>query len=555
MRNIKLLIVEKDDASKKIISEALSTEYDLCFAESNEELSSLYKSNDDIFSAILVDISENGEESVKAFKAMKTLNLVKNVPIIVISDNLSETLAEELCEIGIISYINKPLRKFDIILTVRNYMNYFRFKRTSEVSANEFVLEYFCESNSFLLLNTRSGFGYGMNFYSPEVILSMVYPSDRKKFLKTLSRVQDSPVQEKLSARFRVGTAEEGYIWYETSFIAAINSVNSKKSIIISAYDVQELHDKEAEINDKTAMLNIVSSAISNYFRGTYIVNLALDSVNVIATSDLFPENFGETENFSNRIEEYCNNDITEDYKEVFRRCAQYDNIINHLDDGIIVDCLYRIEGGSWINLRIYKTEQYTHTNPVTLWIFEDANDRHTQYEIQRQLRTEIKKGYKENAKLKVLAHTDALTGMFNETAFTEEVTKKLQEKHSGLFMMIDGDSFKAVNDKYGHMIGDRVIITVADAIQRRIRNYDVASRLHGDEFAIWVEGTTDQIIAEKITDDINEIIKSISAQERLPVVTISSGFTPALPGDTYSALYERADSNLCKVKQMRHTM
>ena len=60
---------------------------------------------------------------------------------------------------------------------------------------------------------------------------------------------------------------------------------------------------------------------------------------------------------------------------------------------------------------------------------------------------------------------------------------------------MIDGDRFKYVNDTYGHMIGDEVIKLCAQMIIGRIRTIDLASRLHGDEFAIFIANIDDCLL------------------------------------------------------------
>lgn len=88
---------------------------------------------------------------------------------------------------------------------------------------------------------------------------------------------------------------------------------------------------------------------------------------------------------------------------------------------------------------------------------------------------------------LRRAALTDELTGLANRRAFNEALARELQRAlRSGpgpSVLHMDLKSFKAVNDAYGHEVGDQVLLGVADAIRANIRNIDVAARYGGDEF------------------------------------------------------------------------
>ena len=102
-------------------------------------------------------------------------------------------------------------------------------------------------------------------------------------------------------------------------------------------------------------------------------------------------------------------------------------------------------------------------------------------------------------------AAIDELTGMMNEKSFRKSVINQIHtmsDEDCGILIMIDGDRFKYVNDTYGHMIGDEVIKLCAQMIIGRIRTIDLASRLHGDEFAIFIANIDDYHVAKKIIQD-----------------------------------------------------
>lgn len=149
-------------------------------------------------------------------------------------------------------------------------------------------------------------------------------------------------------------------------------------------------------------------------------------------------------------------------------------------------------------------------------------------------------------------AAVDDLTGMMNFKSFRKEISMALEdmeEGESGILVMIDGDHFKSINDNYGHSVGDEVIKLTAQMIIGRIRTVDLASRLHGDEFAIFVANTSDHSVAKRIMEDINNTLGKEAKRRNMPSITLSAGAVIAKHGDTYISLAKAADEALYKAK------
>ncbi len=92
-------------------------------------------------------------------------------------------------------------------------------------------------------------------------------------------------------------------------------------------------------------------------------------------------------------------------------------------------------------------------------------------------------------AQLETLSMTDELTGLLNRRGFGDALQRALGNAHrhneQGLFVAIDLDGFKPVNDTYGHATGDALLRHVADFLSKRVRTTDYLARMGGDEFAI----------------------------------------------------------------------
>jgi len=155
---------------------------------------------------------------------------------------------------------------------------------------------------------------------------------------------------------------------------------------------------------------------------------------------------------------------------------------------------------------------------------------------------------------LKKAADFDAMTGLLNKSAVQRELTKVCGEGQ-GVLLMIDLDSFKLVNDIYGHGMGDRILIKFAELLKNALRATDIVGRMGGDEFIAFCEHTTQESVVEDKTKFLNEKILEAAKdfmgdKMNIPLgVSIGGVFVPD-EGRDFSELYKKADSALYKVKQ-----
>ena len=155
---------------------------------------------------------------------------------------------------------------------------------------------------------------------------------------------------------------------------------------------------------------------------------------------------------------------------------------------------------------------------------------------------------------LKIVAQTDPMTGLLNK-AHVQKVLGDVCARAVGTLMMIDLDSFKLVNDLYGHGMGDKILIRFADIIRSVIRSSDIAGRMGGDEFIVFCQDTRDEeMIAEKarvINEEIFASAKEYMGEEmNIPLgASIGAVMVPD-EGTRFAELYHMADKALYRVKQ-----
>ena len=158
----------------------------------------------------------------------------------------------------------------------------------------------------------------------------------------------------------------------------------------------------------------------------------------------------------------------------------------------------------------------------------------------------------KDEIKASVLKHKaehDPLTGLINREAFNQIKEVLCDTAEPIAYLIIDIDFFKAVNDKYGHPIGDAVLKKIAAILSEQFRNTDYVARIGGDEFAVIMTkfGDTPEMIIQRKIETINKMLQNVG--DGLPGVSLSVGV--AFSNIGYNQTLEtQADKALYHVKQ-----
>lgn len=167
------------------------------------------------------------------------------------------------------------------------------------------------------------------------------------------------------------------------------------------------------------------------------------------------------------------------------------------------------------------------------------------------------------NVYAEILKHAtlDALTSFYNrrqlEERIKQEVSSAKRQKRNLCAIMIDIDYFKNVNDTYGHATGDLVLKTVSAEIKRQLRDYDIAGRYGGEEFAIILPYTKideAKMVAQRLRKAVEKTQIDISkintdSDEKNINVTISLGVSEYKSGDDEKTFLQKADKALYNAK------
>ena len=153
-------------------------------------------------------------------------------------------------------------------------------------------------------------------------------------------------------------------------------------------------------------------------------------------------------------------------------------------------------------------------------------------------------------------AAVDPGSGLFNRRYFhiriEEELQRSQRHQRSVALLMLDLDDFKAVNDSYGHLIGDAIIKETAGILRQSVRVFDVCTRFGGEEFAIIMAGSGLQSAAT-VAERIRARVEAYRSPEHILAdlsLTVSIGVAVSIPGITAHELISRAGEQLHLAKR-----
>ncbi|MBV17164.1 MAG: GGDEF domain-containing protein [Thalassospira sp.] len=157
-------------------------------------------------------------------------------------------------------------------------------------------------------------------------------------------------------------------------------------------------------------------------------------------------------------------------------------------------------------------------------------------------------------------SYTDGLTRVSNRMHFEEQLSQLAKEYDSSedaepfCVMMVDLDQFKSINDRFGHRIGDEILVLIASMLKANIKGRDIVARYGGDEFAILLPQTSLDDAMEVAADMSKRIaareIKAKNSGTSYGHMTVSVGAAEYVAHEGGAKLIDRADSALYRAKK-----
>ncbi len=219
----------------------------------------------------------------------------------------------------------------------------------------------------------------------------------------------------------------------------------------------------------------------------------------------------------------------------------------------VIEDAIAQNEGAEQI---VAKAADELHQ--VNAVLAREVAERETIEAELAEVRDDLSKSMAKEEESRKLAHQDTLTGLPDRVVFDQVLDQGIaQEKRHGTgfaVLFVDIDNFKQINDTYGHDLGDKALVMVANRLQASVRKGDIVSRWGGDEFVcllLEVKQAADVThIAEKMVDQLAE-----DWQFDGGVLSIKASIGIAIypdDGKTADILFKHADAAMYKAKKTK---
>lgn len=200
--------------------------------------------------------------------------------------------------------------------------------------------------------------------------------------------------------------------------------------------------------------------------------------------------------------------------------------------------------------------------NEDRFWALVNAShafSRNLLFLLARRLRdnnTKISDVMKGQQKYKRASTIDELTGLHNRRWLNDKLSRQIKRNKFNneplSLLMLDIDHFKGINDNYGHLVGDQVLVAVAEAMSNCIRPTDLVARYGGEEFIIVLptaELAGAHIVANRVCKDIRGMNTDTTMGLQLPKVTVSIGIAQINNNESMESLVARADTALYQAK------
>ena len=324
-----------------------------------------------------------------------------------------------------------------------------------------------------------------------------------------------------------VSIMDEDTLFTSLREIEALSLVVLVVALLLSFFLFFEMSKRQIRTQD----LNVQLQSVAGIYTCLYMIDLQTDTYSKIRSNieDVTRMLQGRGERARDTMHLMLNYLTDPDSRNEVLEFSDFTTLDERMKDTDTITVEFKNHKGKWCRERFVAAGRDSSGVLIkVLWMVENI---HAEKEKRERL--------------KYLSETDLMTGINNRGSGESKIRKYLLKGEGGMFILLDADKFKSINDEYGHETGDKVLIEIASCLKRSFRDNDVVLRLGGDEFAAYAPLVYNREGGEIILERFMEKIRQIDIPELMGrAVSVSVGVAFYRPADRFSfeELYRRAD-------------
>lgn len=274
-------------------------------------------------------------------------------------------------------------------------------------------------------------------------------------------------------------------------------------------------------------------AALSEIYISLHIFDLQEDTLFPIKTNQHIEQWSADFEGSQDKLRNVMRNITLEEHVELITEFTNLSTLEERMKNHKVISTVFKGKVNGWCKARFIKIDDYGQDKL-----------RYVLYAVEC-----IDEEKKKENHLLYLSQTDLMTGIYNRGYGERMITELLAEEKVGMFCLFDVDKFKHVNDKYGHAVGDKVLIAIAEALQKVKSHNDIVMRLGGDEFAAYFVDIVSEESASKIIESFFYEISKIHIEPMTEEISVSLGAVLYKAGLDFDTVYKIADCGVYNSK------
>ncbi len=283
--------------------------------------------------------------------------------------------------------------------------------------------------------------------------------------------------------------------------------------------------------------------AVSDIYISMVLIDLETDMISIVRSNEKIHEvlkgNYGS---FSKRTEEFAKIMSAERFTKMTAAFFNAETLDERLKNVNTISYEFQDHNDRWMRMRFIVVKRNEEGKVMQVLMAAESIDDDK----------------KKQEQLRILSEIDRMTGIMNRGSGEQRIKEKLPEVSGGMLCVLDVDKFKYVNDTFGHSVGDKVLISIANALKDAFRDSDIVFRLGGDEFAAFAVDVKDKEIGKKISERLFKKIVMMDIPElgdHKITVSMGAAFYNAEEKEPFDILYKRADKGTYLSKKTEGNM